>query len=412
MDAVLDVLSEDFDMIVVDTSPVLAVTDAAALAGKVGSVLVVAGARTSRRRELDRMMGCPGADPARVLGFVLNRSSASKVLSYAPAVPAYEDEDEDEAPVEPRYEAPAARHPTARVDLLPSAEVVQHPGASFGRSGPGPAADDPGPSVPWEEPGHAVLLAPEPEQPASLTPEPSSPRPSRRNPSRPRTSRRNPSRPRPSRRNRSSPRPSRRNPSRRRHSRRNPSSPRPLRRTGAARVPRVGTRAAGVPRAGTRAAGSPESDPVLPERTAAWDPLFEPYAAEDPSSTDHVLPPVQAPAGGWPAPGSAEPDPPVHAEPPRSTDVALADPAVPALTPTDLVPPSPPRRHLGADSLGWVDTVLGRGWLPASGRSGDRHQESAAERGATAPPDGDAAPEQAQAGDWRSTGTGWADRTG
>lgn len=81
MDELLDALDRAFDMVIVDTSPILSVADAAALSIKVGDVLLVASMPTTRRRTITRMVEAADATHARVLGVALNRVSTS-VVSY------------------------------------------------------------------------------------------------------------------------------------------------------------------------------------------------------------------------------------------------------------------------------------------------------------------------------------------
>lgn len=81
MDEVLASLSDTFDMVIVDTSPLLAVTDAAALAPKVGHVVVVASMQGTRRRALARAAEMVHATRAEVLGVVVNRVSG-QVATY------------------------------------------------------------------------------------------------------------------------------------------------------------------------------------------------------------------------------------------------------------------------------------------------------------------------------------------
>lgn len=76
MDEVLAALSSSFDIVLVDASPLLAVTDAAALASKIGHVLLVAGMPATSRRELSRATEIVRATRADVLGLVLNRVTA------------------------------------------------------------------------------------------------------------------------------------------------------------------------------------------------------------------------------------------------------------------------------------------------------------------------------------------------
>lgn len=87
MDEVLAGLSEAFDMVIVDTTPLLAVADAATLAPKVGEVLLVASMQDTGRRSLLRSAEILHATRARILGVVLNRVSGSVATyggGYAP----------------------------------------------------------------------------------------------------------------------------------------------------------------------------------------------------------------------------------------------------------------------------------------------------------------------------------------
>ena len=81
MDDLLDALSHAFDMVIVDTSPILSVADAAALSTKVGDVLLVASMPTTRRRTLTRLVEATEATHARVLGVALNRISTG-IVAY------------------------------------------------------------------------------------------------------------------------------------------------------------------------------------------------------------------------------------------------------------------------------------------------------------------------------------------
>ena len=74
MDAVLRELDGTFDVVILDATPIVPVTDAAALTSKVTHVLLVASAGTSRRRSVQRMMEITRLTDARVLGVVLNRA--------------------------------------------------------------------------------------------------------------------------------------------------------------------------------------------------------------------------------------------------------------------------------------------------------------------------------------------------
>jgi len=74
MRALLEELSDNFDMIVIDTPPVLAVADAVALAPLVDGVLLVVGAGTTDRHAVEQALSQLGSAGARVVGAVLNDS--------------------------------------------------------------------------------------------------------------------------------------------------------------------------------------------------------------------------------------------------------------------------------------------------------------------------------------------------
>jgi succinoglycan biosynthesis transport protein ExoP len=133
MDALLDVLDTEFDMVVVDTSPVLAVADAAVLAAKVGKVLLVASAKSSRRREMERMTTVLDRTPADVLGVVLNRASSPAAPSYTPLAlddeavsPVDEDDGWDAEPAEAEAPPLADQQPAVAAERTGSRVVGSH----------------------------------------------------------------------------------------------------------------------------------------------------------------------------------------------------------------------------------------------------------------------------------------------
>ncbi len=75
---ILLLLEQSFDLVVLDTSPVVPVADALALAPTVGNVLLVTSHRTSRRREVQYMTRAVGRTNARVLGLAVNRASKGR----------------------------------------------------------------------------------------------------------------------------------------------------------------------------------------------------------------------------------------------------------------------------------------------------------------------------------------------
>jgi len=71
---VLAVLRERADVVLVDCPPIIAVTDAAILAGKVDGVVLVVNAGTTRREYAARARQLLDKVNARVLGVVLNNA--------------------------------------------------------------------------------------------------------------------------------------------------------------------------------------------------------------------------------------------------------------------------------------------------------------------------------------------------
>lgn len=72
MGALLEQLQERFDTVLIDSPPVLAVTDAAVLAPKVGGVVLVVRANAVDQRQVNRAREALEAVKARVLGVVLS----------------------------------------------------------------------------------------------------------------------------------------------------------------------------------------------------------------------------------------------------------------------------------------------------------------------------------------------------
>ena len=68
----LDLLNQEYDLAVIDTPPLLSVTDAAALASSVDGVILVAKPGTTRLSEFQQALEQLQAVGAHVLGVVLN----------------------------------------------------------------------------------------------------------------------------------------------------------------------------------------------------------------------------------------------------------------------------------------------------------------------------------------------------
>jgi polysaccharide biosynthesis transport protein len=77
MRAAMGSLTERYDYVVLDSSPVLPVVDAVVLARNVDGVVLVVDARRSRRRDVRRTVQTLRATDANVLGFVFNRATQS-----------------------------------------------------------------------------------------------------------------------------------------------------------------------------------------------------------------------------------------------------------------------------------------------------------------------------------------------
>ncbi|WP_182111834.1 polysaccharide biosynthesis tyrosine autokinase [Actinotalea sp. JY-7876] len=101
----LAMLSMRYDVVIIDTPPLLPVTDAAILARLTGGAIVVVGAHLIHQNELKQSLGALQTVGARVLGLVLNRVPAKSAGSYAYY---------DYSPLEPTSEAKRSRRMSAR----------------------------------------------------------------------------------------------------------------------------------------------------------------------------------------------------------------------------------------------------------------------------------------------------------
>ncbi|WP_298461427.1 polysaccharide biosynthesis tyrosine autokinase [uncultured Cellulomonas sp.] len=79
----LDQLASEYDVVLIDTPPLLPVTDAAILAKLTGGALVVVGSEKLHRQQLAEAMGSLETVGARVLGVVLNRLARTQGDTYA-----------------------------------------------------------------------------------------------------------------------------------------------------------------------------------------------------------------------------------------------------------------------------------------------------------------------------------------
>ena len=72
-------LQADDTLVIVDTPPLLAVTDAAALAPSAGGILIVATARSTRRKHVRRALEILRQVSAPILGLVLYRAESAEI---------------------------------------------------------------------------------------------------------------------------------------------------------------------------------------------------------------------------------------------------------------------------------------------------------------------------------------------
>lgn len=83
MAALLERLTNEYDVVLVDTAPLLPVTDAAILAKLTGGALVVVGADKLHEHQLAEAIGALKTVDARILGVVLNRLARKQSDSYS-----------------------------------------------------------------------------------------------------------------------------------------------------------------------------------------------------------------------------------------------------------------------------------------------------------------------------------------
>src|SRR6185436_2419309 len=83
MEDLLAVLTSRYDIVLIDTPPLLPVTDAAILAKLAGGALVVIGADRLHRQQLAGALGSLETVGARVLGLVLNRLHHKQTGAYS-----------------------------------------------------------------------------------------------------------------------------------------------------------------------------------------------------------------------------------------------------------------------------------------------------------------------------------------
>ncbi|WP_427172298.1 polysaccharide biosynthesis tyrosine autokinase [Arthrobacter sp. 92] len=89
MRSLIERLEDSFDSVVIDAPPLIPVTDAAVLAQHVGGVIMVAGAQTVRRHELQKSLNALNLVGATVLGVVLNRVPTKGADAYSYSYASY-----------------------------------------------------------------------------------------------------------------------------------------------------------------------------------------------------------------------------------------------------------------------------------------------------------------------------------
>lgn len=128
MGRIIERLEESFDAIVIDAPPLIPVTDAAVLAQHVGGVIMVAGAHTVRRQEIERSLNALELVGAVVLGLVLNRVPSKGADAYAYSYVSYPTvESASESQAGPRRRA--SRFPQGK-----TTESPEEPKVTFGAS--------------------------------------------------------------------------------------------------------------------------------------------------------------------------------------------------------------------------------------------------------------------------------------
>ena len=126
----LALLGERYDAIIIDTPPLLPVTDAAILARLTGGAIVVVGTHTLHNNQLQESLGALESVGARVLGIVLNRVPVKLTGSY---------QYYDYAPLEqPQGKRQRRASKSSEPAATPLAPPVRHSGRGGARKVPEP----------------------------------------------------------------------------------------------------------------------------------------------------------------------------------------------------------------------------------------------------------------------------------
>lgn len=83
MARLLEKLTSQYDVVILDTAPLLPVTDAAILSKLTGGALLVVGANKLHRNQLAESVGALETVGARILGIVVNRQKRKQSDQYA-----------------------------------------------------------------------------------------------------------------------------------------------------------------------------------------------------------------------------------------------------------------------------------------------------------------------------------------
>lgn len=136
MEELLAEAARRYDFVIVDSAPVLAVTDASVLSQFVGGVVVVAQNERVRKSELDRSLGKLDAVGAKVVGVVLNRvrglASPQDVYAYAYGNAGRDNAGRDSAATTAEDEVSASEpgEPSNRVEQSARKQVLEGIGGS------------------------------------------------------------------------------------------------------------------------------------------------------------------------------------------------------------------------------------------------------------------------------------------
>jgi polysaccharide biosynthesis transport protein len=132
----IEQLTSQYDMVLIDTSPLLPVTDAAILAKITGGAVLVAGADTVHRQQLADGLGSLEDVGARVLGVVLNRLAHKQTeggytyydyTSEGTRAGSKQRRTPTPAPVQPRSSRTGKRSSQSQPDLSKAPEIDRQP---------------------------------------------------------------------------------------------------------------------------------------------------------------------------------------------------------------------------------------------------------------------------------------------